>query len=170
MMFLVLIGPKGSGKSHIGRLLERNLGVRFFHVEPLWMEYHAACAAEGRQPSIPEGIRRVHPHIAQALAEQTHVCVETTGASPEILDALLTLAPAEERGVLRLEVPLNLCLERIEARDPTHQIPLDRPMIEKVHALSEALELPAALTLRNLDLRDEEILMAVCKAFPALNQ
>jgi shikimate kinase len=34
-MFIVLVGPKGSGKSHIGRTLERELGVLFFHVEPV---------------------------------------------------------------------------------------------------------------------------------------
>jgi len=91
-MFVLLVGPKGSGKSHIGRILERRLGVSFFHVEPLWMSYHAECARSGRRPDIPEGIARIHPLIADALRAHEHVCVETTGASPEILDDLLSLA------------------------------------------------------------------------------
>src|SRR5688572_13495016 len=36
-MFVILVGAKGSGKSHIGRILEARLGVHFFHVEPLWL-------------------------------------------------------------------------------------------------------------------------------------
>jgi shikimate kinase len=60
-MLVLLVGPKGSGKSHIGRILEQQLGVSFFHVEPLWMSYYAECQASGRQPVITEGIAKVLP-------------------------------------------------------------------------------------------------------------
>ncbi len=53
-MFVLLVSPKGSGKSHIGRTLEKHLGVLFFHVEPLWLEYYAECQASWRQPVISE--------------------------------------------------------------------------------------------------------------------
>lgn len=69
-MFILLVGPKGSGKSHIGRIIERRLGVHFFHVEPLWMAYHAQCKSLGRKPTVAEGIRAVHPKIAEALSEE----------------------------------------------------------------------------------------------------
>lgn len=67
-MFVLLVGPKGSGKSHIGRVLERRLGVHFFHVEPLWMAYYAECKSKRQAPSIADGIRVVHPRIRVALA------------------------------------------------------------------------------------------------------
>lgn len=35
---LVLIGPKGSGKTYIGSLVDRELGVRFLRVEPVFLE------------------------------------------------------------------------------------------------------------------------------------
>src|SRR5512134_1557953 len=90
-MLILLIGPKGSGKSHIGRLLESAFNIHFFHVEPLWMKYYAECREAGREPSIGEGVRRIHPAISAALGSYRHVCVETTGASREILDDLLSL-------------------------------------------------------------------------------
>ena len=157
-MLVLLVGPKGSGKSHIGRLLEAHLGVRFFHVEPLWMAYHAECRAAGRPPVLAEGIARVHPRIAQALREHEHVCIETTGASPEILVDLLSLAPEPERLVARVEAPLELCLERIVSRNPTHQIPMDLEGVRQVHALSESLALRADLVVENSDLPEAEIL------------
>jgi shikimate kinase len=46
-MFVMLVGPEGSGKSHVGRVLEKHLGVRFFHVEPLWLDYYAECQRAG---------------------------------------------------------------------------------------------------------------------------
>jgi len=156
-MFVLLVGPKGSGKSHIGRILDRRLGVSFFHVEPLWMSYHAECAQSGRRPDIPEGIARIHPLIADALRAHDHVCVETTGASPEILDDLLSLAGPPDRLVARVSAPMDLCLERIAARDEACQIPMDVESIRTVDELSRAARVPADLTLESERLTEAEI-------------
>lgn len=156
-MFVVFVGPKGSGKSHIGRILERTLGVLFFHVEPFWMAYYAECKAEGRQPTVEEGISRVHPRIAEAIRNHPHVCVETTGASPEILNGLLALCPPSQTLVVKISAPLELCLERIAARDQTNQIPMDSESIRKVYALSSASVDSPAFTLENTGLSDAEI-------------
>lgn len=163
-MLVVLVGPKGSGKSHVGRIIERGLGVHFFHVEPLWMAYYAECRAAGREPAIPEGIAVVHPRIAEALAAHRDVCIETTGASPEILHALLGLAPPGQTLVVRVTAPLERCLERIAARDQTHQIPMDVDSIRKVHALSEAAAVTPTLTLRNDALDEHAITTAFARA------
>jgi shikimate kinase len=156
-MFVLLVGPKGSGKTHIGRALERHLGVRFFHVEPLWLAYHAECKAKGIQPTIPEGISSVHPQIAQALRANEHVCVETTGASSEILDALLTLWSPSKTLVARVSAPLELCLRRLDARDQTNQIAMDIESIRQAHRLSVTADLQPQLTLVNAGLSDTEI-------------
>lgn len=160
-MLIILVGPKGSGKSHIGRILERRLGVRFVHVEPLWMEYYAECRSGGREPVIAEGIASVHPVIARALSEGGNVCVETTGASSEILNDLLALAPTSERLVIRVAVPLQLCLERIAARDQTEQIPMDAASIRTVYDLSIAAAIKTDLLLDNRSLSEEEIVESV---------
>lgn len=157
-MFILLVGPKGSGKSHIGRLLEADLGVHFFHVEPLWMSYYADCARDGRAPAIAEGIVRVRPAIQQALSRHRHVCIETTGASTEILQDLLTVAAPEETLLVRVRAPLSVCLERVVSRDQTHQIPMEEEMIRRVHALAEQVELPFAIDLENVSLTEQEVL------------
>jgi shikimate kinase len=156
-MFVLLVGPKGSGKSHIGRTLEKRLGVLFFHVEPHWMNYYAECQASGRQPAIAEGIAKVHPLIVHALYQNEHVCVETTGASPEILNDLLSLKHPSRTLVARVAAPLELCLERISSRDQTQQIPMDVESIRRVYALSESVQLQPDLTLKNVQLTEEQI-------------
>jgi hypothetical protein len=163
-MFVVLVGPKGSGKSHIGRILDHHLGVHFFHVEPLWMAYHAQCRASGREVNIPDGILAVHPAIKHALSVYDDVCVETTGASPEILEDLLSLSPPESTLVVRTRAPLDVCLQRIATRDQTNQIPLDVETIKLVHGMSTSLEMPAAVTLENVSLSEAEIASAVLPA------
>lgn len=156
-MLILLVGPKGSGKSHIGRVLERRLGVHFFHVEALWLADHAECRAEGREPDVPEGVRQTHPLIGEALRRHRHVCVETTGASPEILSGLLQLGPPGDTLIARISAPLDLCRERIERRDPADHIPLAIDRVAEVHALSKALQLEADVTVENLDLSDEQV-------------
>lgn len=162
-VLILLIGPKGSGKSHIGRLLESSLGVHFFHVEPHWMAYNAECARRGREPSIPEGVRRIHPALAAALQEHRHVCVETTGASREILDDLMSFGESRGLVLASIRAPLSVCLERIRSRDPTHQIPMEENAIRRVHEMGEALDVPFDIDLENVSLSDEEILQAFAR-------
>jgi cytidylate kinase len=159
-MFILLVGPKGSGKSHIGRILDARLGVHFFHVEPLWLSYHAYCSANGREVDIAEGIARIHPILAGALDRHAHVCAETTGASSEILEGLLSLRPRSEIIIARITAPLELCLQRIANRDQTHQIPLETETIRVVHELSESLALDPDIALNNANLTESEIVNA----------
>ena len=159
-MLILLIGPKGSGKSYVGRLLESALKVRFLHVEPLWMEYYADCERESRARSITEGIKTVRPAIVAALREHDHVCVETTGASPEILDDLISLGTAAGVLLVRIHAPLTTCLARIATRDTTHQILMDTEAIKQVYALSSKVTARFAVTLENVSLTDHEILEA----------
>ena len=157
-MLILLVGPNGGGKSHVGRLLESRLGVRFFHVEPHWMAYHAACADAGRPVSITEGVAHIHPLIEEALEGGGHVCVETTGASAEILDGLLSLGRRFGLLLVRVEAPLPVCLRRVAARDRADQIPMGEAGIREVYARSASVELPYDVVLDNAALADEEIL------------
>ena len=85
------------------------------------------------------------------------MCVETTGASPEILNDLLSLKHPSRTLVARVAAPLELCLERISRRDQTQQIPMDVESIRRVYALSESVQLQPDLTLKNVQLTEEQI-------------
>lgn len=168
-MLILLVGPKGSGKTHMGRLLAERLGVHFFPVEPRWMAYHAACRIAGREPVVADGMRLVHPWIDVALERHRHVCVETTGASPEILKDLLRIGGRAGCIVVRLTAPLDRCLERIAARDPRHQITVERARVEEIHRISVALDLAADAVVENAGLDDDALLRALL-VVPALQE
>jgi shikimate kinase len=36
-LLYLLIGPKGSGKSHIGALVSQHTDIYFLRVEPIWL-------------------------------------------------------------------------------------------------------------------------------------
>lgn len=70
MTLVVLVGPKGSGKTHIGTVLEARLGGRFIRVEPVFKALN----------NRPEAFVEVEREIRAALAEVPVVAVEPTGA------------------------------------------------------------------------------------------
>lgn len=156
-MFVLLVGPKGSRKSYIGRKLERSLGVLFFHVEPLWIEYYTECEASGRRPSIAEAIAKLHPRINETLRTHENICVEATGASPKILNELLTLAPRSETLVIRVSALFELGMERIAMRDQTNQVPMDVESIREVYELSVAADFQSDFILESTALSEAEI-------------
>lgn len=160
-MLVLLIGPKGSGKTHVGRVLERRLGVHFFHVEVHWLAYHQACREAGRRPQIGEGVARIHPLIAQALRQHEHVCVETTGASEQIVSDLIAMAAGGRALKVRLRASMASCLRRIESRDGSQQIPVEPQHIRAIHLISEAGAIEHDLLLDNEGLTDDEIVRAI---------
>lgn len=159
-MLILLVGPKGAGKTYIGRLLASAREVHFLHVEPLWMEYHAECDHLGRPRSILEGIRRVRPAIDIALQAHKRVCIETTGASSEIFHDLVAAGAPSGVVLVKVHAPLRTCLERIETRDPTHQIPMDFDTVRTVYELSSAHSCQFDLVLENVTMSDAAILEA----------
>jgi len=157
-MLILLIGPKGSGKSHIGRLLNSHLGVHFFHVEPLWMAYYTECKNSNRDPTIVEGIQLIHPSIDSALNIHRHVCVETTGASRDIVEDMIQRGRQVRTLLVKVTAPLQICMERIGSRDQLYQIPTEPESILRIYDLSSKLSLSFDIILENVALSTEEIL------------
>lgn len=154
---VLLLGPKGSGKTHVARVLQTALGLHFVDVEPLWLDYYRQCREAGTPPSLREGQARIRPLLEQGLREHGRIVVETTGAAPEILDDLQSLDPARPPLVVRLHAPVDVCLDRIARRSQRAQISMDEAAIREVHRLSEACALDSALTLDTTASSDAEM-------------
>ncbi|MHC4956018.1 MAG: AAA family ATPase [Planctomycetota bacterium] len=148
---LALIGPKGAGKTYLGRLLEERLGVVFVDVEAVFR----ALPDPGR---VGEGYDEVARQIAEHLHDAQAVSLELTGAAPEakaLLDHLETLAVLRK---VRVLAPLDLCLERIAGRDAGVHLPTSEDVVERVHAISSALELDFDLTINAKDWNEAAVL------------
>ena len=125
------------------------------------MAFHEECREANVEPEISEGIRRIHPLIESALVTYDAVCVETTGASREILDDLLSFEDRTTLMLVGVRAPLDVCLERIASRDQSEQIPLSEPEIRRVYDLSSAHDIPLDLVIDNTNLTDKDIVRVV---------
>ena len=66
----ILIGPKGSGKTHIGSRIEELTSIKFLRVEPLWLQL-----AEGE-----DGWGRVEREIDALFTQHDKLVIESLGA------------------------------------------------------------------------------------------
>lgn len=159
---LVLIGPKGSGKSYIGTLIEARLGVPFFRVEPIFMEIRG-----DRSPDDPdyirEGFEAAEREIRRMIAEHGEIVIESTGTTPVFWEMLSRLSAHIPTYPIRIEAPYDLCRERMASRDQRLQIPVPEEMIRRMYTLSDTADYTPAGTILNDGIGDEDILDVVGK-------
>ena len=142
-----MIGPKGSGKTYLGRLLQARLAVGFVDVE-------AVFRGLPDPTRVSEGYDRVAGLVAERLQSEPAVSLELTGAAPETAGLLDGLGRIGTLRRVRVTAPLELCLARIAHRDADVHLPASEEVIRKVHAISDGLELAFDLTIESG--RDDE--------------
>jgi shikimate kinase len=125
---LLLVGPKGAGKTHIGTVLERRLGVDFLRVEPLFLRAQAE-ERDGQRDVFEELQRR------EAQGGERPICIETTGASRPMLEAYVTeLAATFDVLPVRVTAPEEVCARRVRERSSVDHIAVSDQRVREVNA------------------------------------
>ena len=146
---IVLVGPKGAGKTTIGKLLAREPDVRFLEVESIAKR---VLAEMGNQ--IDESYaRRAFDEFVRGVEsiDRAHrvIVLETTGASDETPRFLDDLRRNHRVRLVRVRASAGTCARRIVERDQSRQIAVSPALVSEMHARSEALQLPWDLEVTN---------------------
>lgn len=147
---ILLVGPKGSGKTYLASRMENELGVGFVRVEPIWL----ALAKEMRPGSIAFdnlGQFRVLDAVRTALTSHSAVCLESTGTAPWLPRQLKELEAICDLMLVKVEAPLSLCLERVRQRDASQHIPVSDERVAEINEIAAKVDLPWAMRVRNID-------------------
>jgi predicted kinase len=159
---ILLVGPKGSGKSTIGTLLETRLGIRFVRVEPIFLELRGIL-----DPAHPEFERRGYEAVLSRLTAELNlvdtVCFETTGASRELEPALGELARVSTLLIVQVICDLDECKERIRGRDSSIHIPVSDDQVDRINAVASRVELPWAARIDNRGEFNPELIVNVVR-------
>lgn len=118
---LLLVGPKGSGKTFIGSLIRDRLGVPFLRAEPIFLENLRSSRLTGPARDA-EGFARVHAEVTRWLARSPQVALESTGASDAFFPFLSALRARHRVLLISVRAPPAACLERVQTRDPAAHI------------------------------------------------
>ncbi len=121
-MLLILVGPKGSGKTHIGTVVERMLGIRFLRVEPIFLGHETFLGA------VSEVQRQIH----LSLAAGDSVIIESTGAAPDYLRSLQDRYECVRLVGVRASAETRF--RRFNERDASQHIPVSD---ERFHEIND---------------------------------
>jgi shikimate kinase len=153
----ILIGPKGSGKSYIGKLIEKNLSIYFMPVEPLFMKIKGS-RDNIDESYIKEGFKLLESEIHHFLIKEDNVIIEQTGTADYFNQFLENLESKFRVKLIKIYAPLDMCNKRIKKRDSKIQIPVSQDLIDKINTKSISIKLNFALTIDNSRLSDKEII------------
>ena len=145
---LVLVGPKGSGKSHLGRMLEAEFEIRYVRIEEIWQELKTRRSDFLSQDYIREG-RALTLEALRATLQKGSVCIEASGVADdwaEYVTALRQLAPII---FVRVTASLDACRIRARDRDHSLQVPIDLDLFEAINWQSIDVQMDWAVTLIN---------------------
>jgi dephospho-CoA kinase len=152
---ILLVGPKGAGKTYLATRLEREAGVPFVRVEPIWM----SLAAEGRRKGTAfdeEGQRRVIAEVERRLAGSSFLVLESTGVAPWFEAFLARLKNLGRVALIRVCADPSLCLERVRKRDQWQHIEVSDARVVEINAVAEQVTLPWAAEIENRTKEDAD--------------
>ena len=130
MQILVLVGPKGSGKTFLGRVIENEMShATFLEVEAIAMRFlrHIGGSADSfNDPSVRTSFHnRVRDEIRDIASDSpadSIVIMETTGAAPETKAFLEELKQIGDLRLVRVRASASTCTARIQQRDASKQV------------------------------------------------
>jgi shikimate kinase len=145
---LLLVGPKGSGKTFLGTLVARELGIPFLHVEQVFIEAMRGSRSGGMSLD-EEGYARVLAAVEAILRRGPVVVLESTGVSG-VFPAFLSALRAQFRVTLvAVRAPLDRCLERVRTRDERRHILVSDRRVQEINEQAVAVRLPWDLEIDN---------------------
>jgi predicted ABC-type ATPase len=151
----ILIGPKGSGKTHIGALVDRHTAIRFISVEPLWLHL---------QPD-EDGWTKVAQTIDAAFEQHDRVMIESLGAGEGFQRFHTALAAKYPIRMIRVHAALDTCLDRVQTRDSANQIAVSLEQVAAYNRIADQVEYDWALEIHNDPSTEDHDILA---AFAAL--
>ncbi|NAS13673.1 ATP-binding protein [Poritiphilus flavus] len=153
----LLIGPKGSGKSYIGDLLDQHFGIPFIRVED-WAREIPKPDGGYTEEYLSEVFSTIENGIRVELEKHNQVCFESTGLSSHFDAMYNSLKQSFKVITIGIKASDTLCLQRIQARDSSIHIPVSETDIQKINTLVRERAIPTDHTLVNEDTSERELI------------
>ena len=145
---LVLVGPKGSGKSHVGRILDRCKGIAFVHSEGIFLRLLGELG-ENNPELERRGFAEVEREIERLLECKGAVCFETLAPSRHLQPVLRRLQARHRVVFVSVRAPLATCRQRVRLRDQAAHLPICDERLDRVNRISSEVELDWAAVIEN---------------------
>jgi shikimate kinase len=126
---IMLIGPKGAGKTHIGTLVDRHTDIAFLRVEPIWLSLGPG----------EDGWTKVEEVIDELLQSHERVMIESLGAGAGFERFHAALARKYRIRMVRVYADPDTCLARVRDRDQTDHIDVSDEKVAEYNKIAAAV-------------------------------
>jgi FkbM family methyltransferase len=150
----LLIGPIATGKSYIGKLIEKEFNIPFFEYEDIFIE---------EQKKDPKGyLKRAEPLAKHAIFEflkkNNKICIENTMSRPYAFKILDKLQQVADVRLIYINTPLEITLKRLGQRNKNSNVKWSDEEIEKINKECKRLDFKYDLVIDNTNVSNERIL------------
>ena len=151
-ILFMLIGPKGSGKTHIGTLVNQHTDIVFLRVEPIWL----------RLKADEDGWKKVEAVIDALFQKQDKVMIESLGIGEGFVNFHASLAEKCSIKMIRVYADLETCFTRVKTRNNAEHIAVSDDKVAEFNQLASAVTFSWDLEINNNEFAvDEQIIKAI---------
>jgi hypothetical protein len=148
----MLIGPKGSGKTHIGTLVNQRTDIVFLRVEPIWLSLESG----------EDGWEKVGAVIDTMFQKRNKVMIESLGIGEGFVKFHASLAEKYSIKMIRVYADLDTCLTRVKTRNNAEHISVSDDRVAEFNQLASAVTYDWDLEIDNNDQApDTDIINAI---------
>ena len=157
---IVLIGPKGAGKSFLGAALQSQKEIPFISTEALFLK--------AREENVPSETRGAYvlDLLSKEIAEKTShspatVSFETTGTNAKVLEYIEQLKGSYRVILVKVWTPIEVCIQRISIRNAKKHVPHQESEIRAINQQSEKLKLAYSFEVDTSAEKPEEMVKKI---------
>jgi len=148
----MLVGPKGSGKTHIGTLVNQHTDIAFLRVEPIWL---------GLKPN-EDGWNKVEAVIDAMFQKQDKVMIESLGIGEGFGKFHASLAEKYSIKMIRVYADLETCFTRVKTRNNVEHIAVSDVKVAEFNKTASAVTYNWDLEIDNNNpASDKDIINAI---------
>jgi len=151
-VLFMLVGPKGSGKTHIGTLVNKHTDIVFLRVEPIWLGLESG----------EDGWEKVEAVIDALFQKQDKVMIESLGIGEGFAKFHASLAEKYSIKLIRVYADLDTCFTRVKTRDNAEHIAVSDDRVAEFNQVASLVTYNWDLEINNNKLTpDKDILDAI---------
>ena len=148
----LLMGPKGSGKTHIGSLIDKNFPnhIKFIRVENVWLNLKPG----------ENGWQKVEEFVDDSFKScQKSIMIESLGIGPDFPLFFQSLNSKYCIKLIKIQCnDLDVCASRVKSRDLAVHVPVSDEKLAMYNCLASKVEMKWDLVIDNtVPLQDEAI-------------
>lgn len=158
----LLIGQKGSGKSFIGTLLEKEFGIKFIRVED-WAKKIKKDRNVDNEAYLKQVFEEIESGIRDSLTDNDKIVFESTGLTEYFDITLENLRKDFKVTTIGVYADSTICIERVKSRDQEIHINISDDQVLMINEKVRERSFETDFLIINEDKSEKELINEITK-------